>query len=35
MSLVQFNWYCERGGDSDEALTWGRDLRTARTASEK
>ena len=24
--LVQFNWYCERGGDNDEALTWGRDL---------
>ena len=22
--LVQFNWYCERGGDNDEALTWGR-----------
>ena len=19
--LVQFNWYCERGGDNDEALT--------------
>ena len=24
--LVQFNWYCEQGGDKDEALTWGRDL---------
>ena len=24
--LVQFNWYCERGDDNDEALTWGRDL---------
>ena len=24
--LVQFNWYCERGGDNDEVLTWGRDL---------
>ena len=24
--LVQFNWYCERGGDNDEALTWTRDL---------
>ena len=19
--LVQFNWYCDRGGDNDEALT--------------
>ena len=24
--MVQFNWYCEREGDNDEALTWGRDL---------
>ena len=24
--LVQFNWYCERGGDNDKVLTWGRDL---------
>ena len=24
--LVQFNWYCERRGDNDEALTLGRDL---------
>ena len=24
--LVQFNWYCERGGDNDEALTWTKDL---------
>ena len=24
--LLQFNWYCEREGDNDEALTWGRDL---------
>ena len=24
--LVQFNWYCEHGGDNDEALTWTRDL---------
>ena len=24
--LVQYNWYCERGGDNDEALQWGRDL---------
>ena len=24
--LVQFDWYCERGGDNDKALTWGRDL---------
>ena len=24
--LVQFNWYCERGGDNDYALTLGRDL---------
>ena len=24
--LVQFNWYCERGGDDDESLTCGRDL---------
>ena len=24
--LVQFNWYCERGVENDEALTWGRDL---------
>ena len=24
--LVQFNWYCERGGHNDEALKWGRDL---------
>ena len=24
--LVQFNWYCEHGGDNDEAFTWGRDL---------
>ena len=36
MSLVQFNGYCERGGDSDEALTWGReDLRTTRTAKRR
>ena len=21
-----FHWYCERGGDSDESLTWRRDL---------
>ena len=24
--MIQFNWYCEREGDNDEALTWGRDL---------
>ena len=24
--LVQFNWYCERGGDNEDALTLGRDL---------
>ena len=24
--LVQFNWYRERGGDNDKALTCGRDL---------
>ena len=24
--LVQFNWYCECGGDNNEALTWKRDL---------
>ena len=24
--LVQFNWYCELGGDNNEALIWGRDL---------
>ena len=24
--MVQFNWYCERGGDNDKALTWGRHL---------
>ena len=24
--LVQFNRYCEHGGDNDEALTWTRDL---------
>ena len=24
--MVQFNWNCERGGDNDEALTWGRGL---------
>ena len=24
--LVQFNWYCKRGGDNDDALTLGRDL---------
>ena len=35
MSLVQFNGYCERGGDSDVALTWGRDLRTTRTAKRR
>ena len=21
-----FHWYCERGGDNDESLTWRRDL---------
>ena len=35
MSLVQFNGYCERGGDSDVALTWGRDVRTTRTAKRR
>ena len=23
--LVQFNWYCERGGDNEDALTLGRE----------
>ena len=24
--LVQFNWYCERGGDNEDAVTLGRDF---------
>ena len=26
LSLVQFNWYCEHGGDNDEVLRWRRNL---------
>ena len=25
--MVQFNWYCARVGDNDEALTWGRNFK--------